>query len=94
MLSTETDKCFVGRVTTDPDSPSIVLFRNSQIDFMKRHCGKTSKESPIHVDTTYNLTDGYAVDFTRRAVDFEGHSLILGLIIINKRQQECDITVL
>ena len=94
MLSTETDKCFVGRVTTDPDSPSIVLFRNSQIDFMKRHCGKTSKESPIHVDTTYNLTNGYAVDCTLRAVDFEGHPLILGPIIITKRQRECDLTVL
>ena len=34
MLSTETDNCFVRSVTTDPDSPSVVLFWNSQINFI------------------------------------------------------------
>ena len=71
-----------------------MLFWNLQFDFIKRHCGKTANKSLIHVDTTYNLTNGYAVDCTLRAVDFEGHPLILGPIIITKRQRECDLTVL
>ena len=35
MLSTETDNPFVRRVTTDPDNHSVVLFSDSQTDFME-----------------------------------------------------------
>ena len=94
MVSAEADVRYIRRVTTDPDNHSVVLFTDEMIEFIERHCGRTTNKSPIHVDTTYNLTNGYAVICTLRAIDFEGDPLLLGPILVTKRQRECDISIL
>lgn len=70
MVAAETNIRYIRRVTTDPDNHSVVLFTDEMIAFIERHCGRTSSKSPMHVDTTYNLTNGYSVVCTLRAVDF------------------------
>ena len=47
------------------------------------------------MDTTYNLTyNGFAVICILRPIDFEGDPLLLGPILVTKRQRECDISIL
>ena len=73
---------------------SIVLFTVEMIEFIERHCGRNTNKLTIHVDTTYNLTYGFAVICILRPIDFEGDPLLLGPILVTKRQRECDISIL
>ena len=85
---------FIRRITTDADNYSICLYTNDMLDFMLKRCAHGKQPSPIHVDATYQLTNMYALVCTMRAIDFEGHPLVPGPILLTRRQRAKDFIVL
>ena len=76
LMAAEGNDKYIRRVTNTPESHSIRLYMDNMVDFMQRHCGFGNSKSPIHVDTTYDLTNGNVVLCTLRAVRCQGSPLI------------------
>ena len=94
LMAAEGNDKYIRRVTNTPESHNICLYTDDMVDFMQRHCGFGNSKSPIHVDTTYDLTNGYVVLCTLRAVRCQGSPLIVGPALITKRQRASDFAVL
>ena len=94
LMAVEGNDKYIRRVTNTPESHSICLYTDDMVDFMQRHCGFGNSKSPIHVDTTYDLTNGNVVLCTLRAVRCQGSPLIVGPVLITKRQRASDFAVL
>ena len=89
-------KKYVRRLVTDADNFSVVLYTDDMCDFLLKRCqiSLDAPYSPIFVDTTYKLTNMWALVCTMRATDFIGHPLVVGPILLTKRQRVKDFSVL
>lgn len=88
---------YLRRIITDSDNFCVVLFTDDMIDFILKRCISqqgNSPVSPIHVDTTYRLTNMWALVCTMRATDFVGEPLVVGPILLTKRQRSRDFQAL
>lgn len=69
----------------------ICLYMNSQMKYLK----KIAAGNPlIHVDTTYSLSNMFAMVTTIRATEFVGDPIIIGPILLTTRQRQHDFRVL
>ena len=85
------DDRYIRQLTATSDSFSISLYMNCQIEYLK----KISAENPIiHVDTTYNLSNIFAMVTTLRATHFIEDPIIIGPILLTTRQRQYDFQVL
>lgn len=86
---------FIQRITQTADNHCVSLFTEDVVQTVLRTCGNNSvNKSPIHIDTTYNLTSSFAVICTIRATEFEGNPLMVGPILLTNRERAEDITIL
>ena len=94
LMAAEGDDKFIRKVTNTPDCHSICLFSDDMINFILKHCGAGGAKTPIHVDTTFDLTNSFVVICTLRAVGCEGSPLIVGPALVTKRQTASDVMIL
>lgn len=93
-LNSSKKQQFIRKVTSTADNYAICLYTDDMIDFMKKGCLARQLPSPIHVDTTYNLTSMFALVTTFRATEFEGAPLLIGPILLTKRVRMEDYNTL
>lgn len=89
MMAAETGNSgspqYIRKVSTSTDNFCIVLYYDKQLDLLLKYCGEASNErSPIHIDTTFNLTNYYALVTVFRATEFEGSPIVFGPILLTK----------
>lgn len=81
---------YIRRITDSDDNYSICLYTNDQLKYLSKYCTGV----PVHVDITFNLTNMFAVVTTFRASDFVGSPLLVGPILLTKKQRAMDYKLL
>lgn len=95
MMQGDQGQHFIRSIQHTHDNLTVCLFTDHQIDLMEQYCTNTGdKYSPVHVDTTFKLTNMYALIFTIRAVDCEGDPILLGPVLLTQRRREVHYRVL
>ena len=86
---------FIRTITITQDNTAICLFSDEQAQFLLHHCtSKSDERQPVHVDVTFNVTDMFLLVMTMRAPMFEGNPLLVGPMLLTKRQRASDYAIL
>ena len=84
-----TTERFIRRFTITDDCFSLCLFTNEQLQLLMKN-----SSAGIHVDTTFNIANMFALVTTLRAVEYEGDRIVCGPILLTTRQRQRDYCIL
>lgn len=96
QASEDQDTPFIQQITFLHNNTTVLLFLEQQIQFLRGQFHNNSNELPtvIHVDTTFNLADFFLLVTSVRCDLFIGEPLVLGPLLLTKRQKAEDYDVL
>lgn len=95
MMKAQQGQQYIRTINCTEDNLAICIFSNEQLEQIIKYCVRDGDTySPIHVDTTYKLTDMYALVLTIRAVECEGDPILMRPVLLTQRTREIDYRVL